>query len=134
MSLIKHIKKFQEWFEIKPRLDQSNHQPPLVKDRDIFWCRIGENIGTEISGKGREFFRPVVILKKLSKYTFMVVPTSTQIKEGSWFVNFIFGDKEMVACLHQIKVVDYRRLEDKIGSLSIKDFGNIKIGFSVLYQ
>lgn len=128
------IKNFLDWFVIKPRLNQQNHKPPLVKERDIFWCRIGENIGTEISGKGREFFRPVVIIKKLSKYTFMVVPTSTKIKEGSWYVNFVFGNKEMIGCLHQARVIDYRRLEDKMGTLSELDFGKIKEGFANLYQ
>ena len=46
MSNPDFLKNFLSWFVIKPKLDKQNHQPPLVKDRDIFWCRIGENIGT----------------------------------------------------------------------------------------
>ena len=128
------IKNFLDWFKVKSKLDKSNHKPPFVEEGNIFWCRIGENVGTEINGKGREFFRPVVILKKLSKYTFMVVPTSTKIKEGSWFVHFVFGEVEMITCLHQARVIDYRRLEDKMGSLSEQDFEIIKKGFINLYQ
>ena len=56
----------------------------------------------------------------------MVIPTSTKIKEGSWFVNFTFDNTNMIACLHQAKVIDYRRLEDKMGSLSVQDFDRIK--------
>jgi len=49
----KFIKRFQEWFILKPKLDVSNHKPPFVSERDLWWCRLGENIGFESSGKGR---------------------------------------------------------------------------------
>ena len=128
------VKNFLDWFSLKPKLDKSNHQPPLVKERDIFWCHLGENIGTEISGKCEEYTRPIIVLKKLSKYTFLVIPTSTQIKEGSWYISFVFKSKPMIACLHQIRIIDYRRLEDKIGVIPETDFEKIKAGFLQLYS
>ncbi len=127
------IKNFVDWFILKPNLENLNYNPPLTKEREIWWCSIGENIGTEISGKGTKFTRPVIIFKKLSKYTFFVIPTSTKIKEGSWFVSFVHNSKTMVACLHQAKIVDYRRLDDRIGALSNHDYDLIKKGFSALY-
>ena len=131
---ITYFKNFLSWFSLKPKLDNSNHQPPLVEQGNIFWCHIGENIGTEISGKGTKLTRPVVILKKLSRHTFMVVPLSTKIKEGSWFVNFSHNKVPMVACLHQIRTIDYRRLDDKIGKIDSSDMAKIKQQFDSLYQ
>jgi mRNA interferase MazF len=128
------VKNFTEWFRLKPKLDGQNHQPPLVKERGLWWCHLGENIGTEISGKGVKFNRPVIILKKLSRHTYMVIPTSTKVKQGSWFVYFKYNMIDMVACLHQVKTIDYRRIEQQIGSLSVQDFKKVKQGFSDLYK
>jgi mRNA interferase MazF len=128
------IKNFTDWFQLKPKLDDRNHKPPLVSQRDIFWCHLGENIGTEISGKSNLYTRPVIIVKKLSRHTFLVIPTSTKIKEGSWFVFFKHKEIEMVACLHQIKIIDYRRLQTLIGKLDSRDFQNIKTGLKELYD
>ena len=128
------IKNFTDWFKLKPKLDDRSHKPPLVSQRDIFWCHLGENIGTEISGKSHLYTRPVIIFKKLSRHTFLVIPTSTKIKTGSWFVYFTHRKIEMVACLHQIKIIDYRRLQTLIGKLDNKDFQNIKTGFKELYD
>ena len=128
------LKNFLDWFTLKPKIHDSNHQPQLVKEGNIWWCSIGQNIGTEIYGKGKNFSRPVIIHTKLSRYTFLVIPCSTQIKEGSWFVSFCHQNKQMVAILSQIKIVDYRRLENKIGDVDDKDYQDIKKAFVKLYS
>jgi mRNA interferase MazF len=127
------IKNFVDWFKLKTDLNNHDYNPPLTKERELWWCSVGENIGTEISGKGTKFNRPVIIFKKLSKYTFFVIPTSTQIKEGSWFVPFVRNGKSMMACLHQARIVDYRRLDDRIGVMSSHDYELVKKGFASLY-
>lgn len=88
------IKNFLQWFELKPSLDQNNYQPRFAKESELWWCHLGENIGSEISGKGVSFARPCIILVKFLKYSFFVIPCSTQIKEGSWFVKFKHNQKE----------------------------------------
>jgi mRNA interferase MazF len=130
----KFIKRFQEWFAVKPKLDESNSKPPFTKEGQMWWCSVGENIGTEISGKSSNFTRPVVILKKLSRYQFMVIPCSTKIKEGSWYVQFNHRDKKQVANLSQARTVDFRRLTTLMGDLDNKDFMDIKNGFLNLYR
>jgi mRNA interferase MazF len=130
---IEYTKKYTEWFNLKPKIDLKSNQPQFVKEGNLWWCNMGENIGSEINGKGKNFSRPVIIHTKLSKYTFLVIPCSTQIKEGSWFVKFIHQSKEMIAVLSQIKIIDYRRLENKIGDLDEKDYTDIKNAFLNLY-
>jgi mRNA-degrading endonuclease toxin of MazEF toxin-antitoxin module len=127
------IKNFLDWFSLKPTLDNRNHKPPLVEEGNIWWCHLGKNIGTEINGKSVQFTRPVIIFKKISRFTFLVVPASTQIKTGSWFVFFNHKNIDMVACLHQIRVVDYRRLSNKKGKLNDEDFTKIIEGFNHFY-
>jgi len=128
------IKNFQDWFFLKPKLDNNNHKPPFVSERDFWWAHLGENIGTEISGKSNRYTRPVIIFKKLSPHTFLIIPTSTKIKSGSWFVHFIHKELNMVACLHQIRVIDYRRLQNKIGRIDINDTKKIKTQSKKLYK
>ena len=133
------IKNFQDWFSLKPKLDKNNHKPPFVSERDIWWCRLGENIGVEISGKGKEFARPVIVIRKFSQKILLVVPTTTKLnfsdgtpKEGSRFIKFTYKDKIMLACLEQIRTIDYRRLKNKMGQLDKKDFNIINLSLQNL--
>jgi mRNA interferase MazF len=127
-------KNFPDWFKKKPKLDALKHKPPFVKERDLWWCHLGENIGTEINGKGRKFNRPAIIFKKLSQFTFLVIPVSTKIKTGTWFIPFTYQGIDMVSCLQQIRITDYRRLDNKVGELSKNDFQSVKQGFDDLYK
>ena len=128
------MKKFLEWIGLKERLHNTEHKPPHVSEGDIWWASIGENVGSEINGKNELFSRPAIILKKLAHGFYFVVPTTTQIRTGSWYVSFRQKEKDMVACLHQARAIDHRRLSSKLGTLDDEDFQRIKNGFSTLYK
>lgn len=123
------MKNFKSWFNLKQKLDTSEHKAPYVKVGDIWWASVGENVGSEVSGKSILFSRPVIIIKKLSHNFYHVIPTTTKTKDGSWYVKF--RQKEIVsyACLHQSKSIDYRRLSAKMGELDEEDFNKIKNAF-----
>ena len=127
------IKRFKEWIGIKERLHNQAHKPPLVSEGDIWWISVGENIGSEINGKSVLFSRPAVILRKLTHSFYFVIPTTTQKREGSWFISFYHGGKNMIACLHQARAIDYRRLSAKLGTLDDEDYRWIVGGFENLY-
>lgn len=95
----------------------SREDIPKVKNGDIWWCRVGENVGIEINGKSELFTRPVYIYKKLSALGVIVLPLTSQPKTGSWYCPFIFNGKQQYAALSQIRTVSVLRLEKKIGSL-----------------
>ena len=128
------IKRFLEWIGLKEKLQNIKSQPPLVNEGDLWWISIGENVGSEINGKSDIFSRPGIIYKKLSRSFYFVVPTTTQEKKGSWFVEFSHKGRQMVACLHQARAIDYRRLFSKLGTLDDEDFKRIKNGFIHLYK
>lgn len=127
------MKDFGGSIQLKERLHEKEHRPPLVSQGDIWWASVGENVGSEINGKSRLFSRPVIVLKKLSHGFYFVVPTTTQNCEGSWYVPFRQQEKAMVACLHQARAVDYRRLSTKLGTLDDADFERVRTGFGALY-
>ena len=136
-----YLKNFVDWFKIKLHLDNQNHKPPLVHEGEIWWCRLGENVGVEISGKGINYTRPVIIHTKFSKYLFLVIPTTTKLyfsdgkaKEGNRFVKFSHSGLIMLACLSQIRVIDYRRIKNKLGDLDQKDFADVSHAFDILFS
>jgi len=63
------IKKFDQWNEVKKRTNIIERRLKL-KPRDIFWLKIGQNIGNEEYGKGKDFVRPVVIIRQLTSDLF----------------------------------------------------------------
>ena len=128
------MKRFLEWFGLKARLHEIQHQPPLVSEREIWWARIGENVGSEMNGKSGLFSRPVLILKKLSHGFYFVIPTTSQARQGSWYVALNQQGRDMVACLHQARAIDYRRLSSRLGKLDSDDFSKVKEGFRTLYK
>ncbi len=128
------MKKFLDWINLKGRLHNQEHKPPLVSQSDIWWASVGENVGSEINGKNNLFSRPVIILKKLAHGFYFVIPTTTKNKTGTWYVKFRHQEKEMLACLHQARAIDYRRLSSKLGTLDDADFLRIKAGFHSLYK
>ncbi len=129
-----NIKRFLEWIGLKERLHGGEHRPPLVSQGDIWWASIGENVGSEINGKNNLFSRPVIIFKKLAHGFYFVIPTTTKERKGTWQVKFRQQEKDMFACLHQARAIDYRRLSSKLGALDDEDFLRIKNGFHALYK
>ena len=127
------MKRFLEWIGLKEKLHQSNHQPPLVSERDLWWVSFGENVGSEVGGKSDRFSRPGLVLKKLAHGFYLIAPTTTKPHEGSWYVHVNFSGKDEYVCLNQIRTIDYRRLFSKLGQMSPEDFGKVKDGFRKLY-
>lgn len=121
-----------DWWRITIKL-RANGQKPLFKEGDIWWCSIGMNVGVEIFGKGKYFARPVIIFKKFDANSFLGIPLTTQPKTGNWHVPFVYVNKKQYAVLSQIRVLDSRRLRDKIGSLPEASIEEIRKSFARLY-
>lgn len=124
---------YDEWNEVKKT---TSKESLLVgfKPRDIFYIKMGHNLGYEQNGKGEDFVRPVIVLKKLNNHMFIGIPTSSQIKKGSFFYEFEFeqrtanGSKKVkdIAILAQIKTFSTKRLLNKIGVINKDEFEKLK--------
>ena len=126
------MKQYDKWNEVKKNIDNKQEQI-YFKEREIYWENIGENVGFEQAGKGDDFTRPLLIFRKFSKNMFLGIPLSTQRKNGSFFFEFSFkDDKISTALLVQTKMFDVKRLDKKIGKISVEDFGRLKIQFKEL--
>lgn len=124
-------KDFDKWNEKKKKLDKSKRDL-LFKEGEIWWCSLGVNVGEEIYGKGNDFRRPVVILKKLSRNSCVVMPTSTKKREGSWYHHLNVQDKDRFVLMHQICFISANRLSVRESTLSRDEFATLKKSTAVL--
>ena len=107
---------------------------PKINEGDVWWCGFGENVGVEINGKSSRFSRPVVVMKKLSRYGFMGIPLTSQEKTGTWYAKIIFLNKPEFAAICQARVMSVSRLYSKIGRIPESDLIIIKKAFHELYK
>lgn len=123
------MKKFDEWNEIK-KVTNKDKVIRNFKERDILYMKMGENIGFEQNGKGQNFVRPIIVLKKFNKDMFFGIPLSSQDKDGVFYYKFEFkkDDKinKNIALLSQMKLFSSNRLLNKIGMISQDDFTKLK--------
>ena len=132
-------KEFDRWNSIKQGLDAKNTidtapKIPRIKEGEIWWSACGKNIGTEINGKNELFERPILILKKLSQFTFMAMPLTSKEKSGSWYVHFVFRDRNQYAAICQAKSMSVFRLYRKMGMVPKSDLEMVRDGFLKLYS
>lgn len=118
-------KDFDGWNKTKKSMDQ-HHEGPTFKEREVWWCSIGVNIGHEQNGKGQKYNRPVLIIKKFNHRLFWGIPLTTQIKDNQHYHKFHFFNKEQCAMLTQLRLWDSTRLTHKLERLAEKEFKAIK--------
>lgn len=120
-----HQKDFDGWNERKKFVDSK--ESLFCHEREIWWCVLGVNIGFEENGTGHSYRRPVLILKPLSAQTSVAVPltTSRHIHPLRFWLGNVVG-KDASAVLSQFRVIDTRRLTQKMGTLDPQIFEDIR--------
>ena len=126
-------KRFDEWMNQKEKLHNIG-RVPAIRDGEIWWCGCGENVGTEINGKNEMFSRPILVMKKLSRFGFMGVPLTSKKHDGSWYVEFEFLGKNEYAVVAQARYISVSRLYKKIGMAPRNDLEKVRSGFLELFS
>lgn len=128
-----YIKLIQNWCRLKITLWEKQSKI-IFKQGDIWWCSLGMNLGEEMFGKGEKFTRPVLVFRKFTSNSFLGLPLTMQKKEGSWYVKItIRGDNRWIM-LNQARVIDKKRLTNRIGALDDNDFQKVKEEFIEFYS
>lgn len=114
---------FLNWIQQKFNLHQKdNNRPPFFNERDIWWCQFGQNIGDEENGKGDNFMRPVIIIKKFNQNLCLVAPTSTKLKDNKYYFEMEYNNKAISVLISHLRTIDTKRFKSKIARLSPQDF------------
>jgi mRNA interferase MazF len=120
-------KEFQKWHAKKSQVEAIEKRP-FFHERQIWYCRLGENVGFEQNGKGEEFLRPVLIVRKFGSQIFWAIPLTSahkNIHQGNEKFYHVFSFKKGVidaAILSQLRLVDAKRLMRLMGHIADVDF------------
>lgn len=75
-------KDFDSWNELKKSIHTEGGDK-FYHARDIWWCSLGINIGTESDGKGDDYSRPILILKGFNKNSFLGISLTGREGRGN---------------------------------------------------
>lgn len=117
--------EYDNWNIVKKELSKKEEKF-FFKEGDIWWVSLGKNLGTESYGKGGIFRRPVLIIKKLNSNSCIVLPLTSKNKSGTWFTEITFQDKVKTVLLYQIKMINTKRFQRRLGVLDDNDFNKVK--------
>lgn len=118
--------EFDKWNENKKEIHAHGWQV-FFREREIWWCSFGKNVGHEQDGTGAQFDRPAVVLKKFNPRICLVVPLSTTTKTGRYYFDTgIVSGAPSKAILSQIRLVDSKRFRNRIGKVSPTVFVELK--------
>jgi len=92
-----HKNTYDKWNSLKQKLERKKQLQ--FNEREVLFISMGQNIGFEQYGKGEEFLRPVVVVKKFNKHLFLGIPLSSKIKDGFFFHTLSFKGRNNSALL-----------------------------------
>jgi mRNA interferase MazF len=124
---------FDKWNIEKQRIDLIPENNIYINPRELWFTKMGKNIGFEEDGK-EGFARPVLVIKKVGNLFFTVALT-TQGKDSHFYHKFIKinlfekyqkNTNSSYVILSQVRVMDKRRFINMIGTVEKSEFEVIK--------
>ncbi len=86
------MEEFDNWNEIKKNTHNSDN-PLNFREGDIWWIKVGKNIGVEILGKGENFLRPVFVLRKINRFSCIIIPVTKTKNNNIFYYSIRFVKK-----------------------------------------
>ena len=125
---------YNNWNKLKQNINKKN-KIIYFREGQIWYINMWINIWYEEDWKKENYSRPVLILKKFSKDTFLWVSTTSIRKKWKFYYN-IWEIKwiENFLILSQIRLYSSKRLLSHIWWISIEESKNIKKKISKLIE
>lgn len=121
-----HTKDYSEWHQLKTNIHNDKVRPKF-HEREIWFASLGANIGFEQDGRGDDYLRPVIVIRKFNNAVCLVVPLTKSQKEGIHYFSFSYESNVIsTAILSQIRLLDSKRFNYKSGYISEFDFAVLK--------
>ena len=119
-------KNFDLWNQDKKHI-HFYIQNKFYHEREVWWCYLGVNIGFEEDGTGFNGERPVLILRGFSRQVCWIIPLSTSEKINKYYISVVdISNKKSFAIISQIRLIDTKRLINKMGFVDSQTFDVIK--------
>ncbi len=125
-------KDYKKWNGKKAEIHNDKIRP-FFHEREVWFCALGENIGFEQDGSGENFLRPILVLKKFNNEIIWGLPLTRTEKTGKYYhpISLVANDSKndgrpSVVILSQLRLVDAKRLQYKVGTVKDDEFLKIK--------
>ncbi len=126
-------KKFHKLVQNKTKAPHRKKKTSIFRTRSLD-VHLGANIGFEIDGKNIEQLRPIIVIKKLSQNTLLIIPLSSHQKNGTWYSLSFVKEQEGRYCLNQIRMIDCKRLKYRMEKVDLKTFKKLKDDFNNFFN
>lgn len=103
------FKDFDSWNKLKKEIEVKEKQP-FFKIKDVWWCSLGINTGSETCGKNISFERPVLILYVFNRKLVLVAPLTSRYKEIPYRFKVSYKNRISYVMLDHIKSISTKRL------------------------
>jgi mRNA-degrading endonuclease toxin of MazEF toxin-antitoxin module len=120
------VKDFDTWNSEKRKIEEQGPHKLIFHEREIWWCSLGLNIGSEEDGKNKMFERPVLVIKKFNNNICWILPMTSKIRDNKYHV-LINEDKQYSVILSQIRLVSVKRFRRLIKKVTPKQFESIRL-------
>ena len=116
---------FLNWARVKYSLNIKESRS-TVRERQIYWCSVGYNVGHEENGKGDKYRRPILVFKKFNDRLFWGIPMTTKVKENPYYVKVNVDEEVRCVMVSQLRVMDANRIIEPMERLSLEEFKKVK--------
>lgn len=121
-------KDFDSWNKEKKIVDRKTiNQNLFFREREIWWCSTGLNVGVEADGKNENFERPMLIIKKFNSEMLWILPLTSREGNIKYHFRLSHGDITSYAILSQIKTISTKRLLRRVRTISGPEFYEIVV-------
>ena len=125
-------KNFENWSKQKKKLDKKNLSiiKAYPKEREVWMCSVGINIGFEQNGNNKSFERPVLVFKKFNNKMVWGIPLTSKQKMIDFYCNFDDPNGLAVsAIIAHMRLFSVNRFDRKMYLLNEDTFMDIKHQF-----
>jgi mRNA-degrading endonuclease toxin of MazEF toxin-antitoxin module len=119
-------KDFNGWLTKKKGLHHYKKRV-FFHEREVWFAALGVNVGFEQDGRGDAHLRPVIVLRKFNNEVLWCLPLTKNQKKGNYYFTFNLNEELSTAILSQIRLIDAKRLQYKIGDITPTNFILLKI-------
>lgn len=118
-------KDFDNWNKRKKLLDEDTRFVQF-HEREVWWCSIGVNVGSEQHSQSSDFSRPILVVRRFTQDMFWGIPLTTKINDAvSFRVRLVLDGVKNDALILQMRAYDRKRLTRKISVISEDEFEKI---------
>ncbi len=108
---------FAGWARVAEEIEKRERRDDIYVG-GVYWANIGAGIGSEETGKGERFTRPVLVLEKFNERMLFAIPITSQPQLRRGYHEIVVAGETEFLILCQAGVMDALRIEEFIDEVA----------------